>query len=230
MKAVQCTQCFPPFREEILAHGRHMVQFTLGGGRRSPGPASINTFLVKSLIAVRYRKPPRARRDMTQVCLQLITQRERSFSQKEKKNRHVPRPPLPVSSTCLEPQRGRSSSGALLQRRSGSGGDLFPQHLFITKRERRWTSGGRKMRPRSRTCSAQRLEVVEGHSFCNIFTNYIPPPPPSELAALERWGGEDGLFVVSPPREMRGILAAYATCRLSPDGAEALSITGDLHQ
>lgn len=95
MKAVQCTQCFPPFREEILAHGRHMVQFTLGGGRRSPGPASINTFLVKSLIAVRYRKPPRARRDMTQVCLQLITQRERSFSQKEKKNRHVPRPPCP---------------------------------------------------------------------------------------------------------------------------------------
>lgn len=95
MKAVQCTQCFPPFREEILAHGRHMVQFTLGGGRRSPGPASINTFLVNSLIAVRYRKPPRAQRDMTQVCLQLITQRERSFSQKEKKNRHVPRPPCP---------------------------------------------------------------------------------------------------------------------------------------
>lgn len=75
-----------------------------------------------------------------------------------------------------------------------------------------------------------RLEVVEGHSFCKIFTNYIPPPLPSELAALERRGGEDGLFVVSPPQEMRGILTAYATCRLSPDGAEALSITGDLHQ
>lgn len=194
MKAVQCTQCFPPtpFREEILAHGRHMVQFTLGGGRRSPGPASINTFLVNSLIAVRYRKPPpRSRSDMTQVCLQLITQREWSFSQKKKKKQTRPprSPPLPVSLTCLEPQRGRSSSGALLQRRSDSGGDLFPpQHLFITKCDRRWTSGGGKMRPQLRTCTAQRLEVLEGHSFCKIFTSYIPPPLPSELAALERRG------------------------------------------
>lgn len=118
VKAVHCTQCFPLFREEILALGRHMVQFTLGGGRSSPGLASINTFLVNSLIAVRYRKPPRARSDMTQVCLQLITQQEMSFAQneRERKERHFLRPSaLPH----------RSSSRALLSRRSGSGGDLF---------------------------------------------------------------------------------------------------------
>lgn len=200
-----------------------MVQFTLGGGRRSPGPASINTFLVNSLIAVRYRKPPPPgpERHDSGVFTAYYATRTELFSKREKKTDTSPTPPLPVSLTCLELLRGRSSSGALLQRRSGSGGDLFPpQHLFITKRDRRWTSGGGKMR----------LEVVEGHSFCKIFTSYIPPPLPSELAALERRGGEDGLFVVSPPREMRGILTAYATCRLSPDGAEALSITGDLHQ
>lgn len=231
MKAVQWTQSFSPSRKKILAHGRHMAQFTLGGGRRSPGPASINTFLVNSLIAVRYSKPPPPgpERHDSGVFTAYYATRAALFSKREKKQTRPP-PLLPVSLTCLESQRGRSSSGALLQRRSGSGGDLFAQYLFITKRDRRWTSGGRKMRPRSRTCAAQRQEEAKGHSFCKIFTDYIPPPLPSELVALERRGGEDGLFVVSPPREMRGILTAYATCRLLPDGAEALSITGDLHQ
>lgn len=172
--------------EEILAHGRHMVQFTLGGGRRSPGPAFINTFLFNSLITVRYSKlPPGASSNMTQVCLQLITQRERGFSQKEKNNNNKTdtsaAPPARFFDTRLEPQWGRSSSGPLFLRRSGSGGDLS-----ITKHNRRWTSGGQKMRPRSCTCTAEGLKAAlktpaEGHSFCKIFNNYI------RLAGRTRW-------------------------------------------
>lgn len=80
-----CTHRFSLFLEEILAYSLHMVRFTLGGGTCSHKLASINTFLVNSLIAARYRRAPGSGATwlIAQVCLQLITQQEkRLFSKK----------------------------------------------------------------------------------------------------------------------------------------------------
>lgn len=113
-----------------------MVRFTLGGGTCSHKLASINTFLVNSLIAARYRRPPALeRRDSSLRCVYSLLRNKKRGSSPKKQT-------TALSNTCLGLQREKSSSGAPPQRKCGTGGDLFkhvlsPAQMWVDEQRRR---------------------------------------------------------------------------------------------
>lgn len=133
---MRCAHTISLFLEEILAYSVHMVRFTLGGGTCSHKLASINTFLVNSLIAARYRRPPALERcDSSLRCVYSLLRNKKEALLKKKKQTTT------LSNTCLEVRREKSSSGAPPQRKCGTGGDLFKHVLSPTQMwadEQRW--------------------------------------------------------------------------------------------
>lgn len=146
-----CAHTVSLFLEEILAYSRHMVRFTLGGGTCSHKLASINTFLVNSLIAARYRRPPALERhDSFLRCVYSLLRNKKEALLKNIQT-------TALSNTCLELQREKSSSGAPPQHKCGTGGDLLKHVLSPTQMwvdEQRW-----RVRLQSCMCEPERLEV-----------------------------------------------------------------------
>lgn len=203
-----------------------MVWFSRGGGAYSLKLASINTFLVNSQIAARYRGPQLSS-DVTHHSgvFTAYYVRKRGFSGDR----------LPRFVTHVLSFRGKkkSSSQAVLQRKCVTGDDLFKHVLSLTQtlgkrgRDAEWDSVFMYV-----WAWEARGKLKASTGVIHFTQNHQLHPTSTTLwvccfsaAAAQPAGEERRLFVVLQPKRWESFSTAYATCRFSFNRARALSIT-----
>lgn len=203
---MRCAHTVSLFLEEILAYSRHMVRFTLGGGTCSHKLASINTFLVNSLIAARYRRPPAPeRRDSLLRCVYSLLR-----NKKEALLKKTPRPPLFPTHVWSFSKRSHPP-GRLLSTNVAQVATF--SNMFYHQHKCGWMSRDGEWGC-SHVCVSLRgsrsaKDISEGHLFhAEKPINYVPPLLPYEFVASvqrlhSRLGRRDGYLLSHSPRDER---------------------------